>query len=132
MERFFYLIIGFLLLSGELWSQSYGLQFSSHEAIPEKRTSLNLTPGEALCFKDDTQISFDLKFLPGLNAYFGYVIRLITTDNQNIDLVSIDNTGNFNFVIGVSFCFGFMFVCWIFFGNWFVCVILFFILLRTE
>lgn len=123
MRIFLYLMTGLLLFSGGLYSQSYGLQFSSHEAIPEKRTSLNLTPGEALCFKDDTQISFDLKFLPGLNAYFGYVIRLITTDNQNIDLVSIDKTGNFNFVIGESFSYAFKIDSSSLFGKWNHCEI---------
>ena len=123
MRIFLYLMTGLLLFSGGLYSQSYGLQFSSHEAIPEKRTSLNLTPGEALCFKEDTQISFDLKFLPGLNAYFGYVIRLITTDNQNIDLVSIDKTGNFNFVIGESFSYAFKIDSSSLFGKWNHCEI---------
>ena len=123
MRIFLYLMTGLLLFSGELYSQSYGLQFSSHEAIPEKRTSLNLTPGEALCFKEDTQISFDLKFLPGLNGYFGYVIRLITTDNQNIDLVSIDKTGNFNFVIGESFSYAFKIDSSSLFGKWNHCEI---------
>jgi two-component SAPR family response regulator len=101
------------------------LQFSSHEAIPEKRTSLNLTHGEPLCLKEDTQISFDLKFVPGLNAYFGYVIRLITTDNQNIDLVSIDKAGNFNFVIGESFSYAFKIDSSSLFGKWNHCEIRF-------
>jgi two-component SAPR family response regulator len=114
-----------LLFSGGLYSQSYGLQFSSHEAIPEKRTSLNLTPGEPLCLKEDTKISFDLKFVPGLNAYFGYVIRLITTDNQNIDLVSIDKAGNFNFVIGESFSYAFKIDSSSLFGKWNHCEIRF-------
>ena len=113
------------MFSGELYSQSYGLQFSSHEAIPEKRTSLNLTPGEPLCLKEDTQISFDLKFVPGLNAYFGYVIRLITTDNQNIDIVSIDKSGNFNFVIGESFSYAFKIDSSSLFGKWNHCEIRF-------
>ena len=107
MKKFIYLMTGLLLFSGELYSQSYGLQFSSHEAIPEKRTSLNLIPEESLCLNEDTEISFDLKFVPDLNAYFGYVIRLITTDNQNIDIVSVDKFGNFNFVIGESFSYAF-------------------------
>ena len=68
MKNFLYLITGLLLFSGQLYSQSYGLQFFSHESIPEKRTSLNLTPGEPLCLNEDTQISFDLKFVPGLNG----------------------------------------------------------------
>jgi len=116
---------GLLLFSGGLYSQSYGLQFSSHEAIPEKRTSLNLTPGEPLCLKENTQISFDLKFVPGLNAYFGYVIRVITTDNQNIDLVSIDKAGNFNFVIGESFSYAFKIDSSSLFGKWNHCEIRF-------
>ncbi len=103
MNKFPFLIIWLLLFTGELFSQSYGLQFSSHEVVPEKRTSLNLTPNEPLCLKDDTQISFDLKFVPNLQTYFGYVIRVITTDNQNIDIVYNHELRNFNFVIGESF-----------------------------
>ena len=125
MRNFLYLMTGLLLFSGGLYSQSYGLQFSSHEAIPEKRTSLNLTPGEPLCLKENTQISFDLKFVPGLNAYFGYVIRVITTDNQNIDLVSIDKAGNFNFVIGESFSYAFKIDSSSLFGKWNHCEIRF-------
>ena len=125
MRNFLSLMTALLLFSGGLYSQSYGLQFSSHEAIPEKRTSLNLTHGEPLCLKEDTQISFDLKFVPGLNAYFGYVIRLITTDNQNIDLVSIDKAGNFNFVIGESFSYAFKIDSSSLFGKWNHCEIRF-------
>jgi two-component SAPR family response regulator len=118
MKNFLYLIAGLLLISGQLYSQSYGLQFFSHESIPEKRTSLNLTPREPLCLNEDTQISFDLKFVPGLNAYFGYVTRLITTDNQNIDIVSVDKFGNFNFVIGESFSYSFKIDSSSLFGKW--------------
>ena len=116
---------GLLLFSGELYSQSYGLQFSSHEAIPEKRTSLNLIPEESLCLNEDTQISFDLKFVPGLNAYFGYILRVITTDNQNIDIVSVDKFGNFNFVIGESFSYSFKIDSSSLFGKWNHCEIRF-------
>jgi len=125
MKNFLYLITGFILFSGQLYSQSYGLQFFSHESIPEKRTSLNLTPGETLCLNEDTQISFDLKFVPDLNAYFGYVIRLITTDNQNIDIVSVDKFGNFNFVIGESFSYSFKIDSSSLFGKWNHCEIRF-------
>lgn len=125
MKIFLYLLTGLLLFSGELYCQSYGLQFSSHEAIPEKRTSLNLTPEETLCLNEDTQISFDLKFVPGLNAYFGYVIRIITTDNQNIDIVSVDKFGNFNFVIGESFSYAFKIDSSSLFGKWNHCEIRF-------
>jgi len=125
MKKFIYLIAGLLLFSGELYSQSYGLQFSSHEAIPEKRTSLNLIPKESLFLNEDTQISFDLKFVPGLNAYFGYILRVITTDNQNIDIVSVDKFGNFNFVIGESFSYSFKIDSSSLFGKWNHCEIRF-------
>ena len=125
MRIYFYLIIGLLLFSGELYSQSYGLQFSSHEAIPEKRTSLNLTPDEPLCLKEDTQIFFDLKFVPGLNGYFGYVIRVITTADQNIDIVALGKFGNFNFVIGESFSHPFKIDSSNLYGQWNHCEIRF-------
>jgi two-component SAPR family response regulator len=125
MKNFLYLITGLLLFSGQLYSQSYGLQFFSHESIPEKRTSLNLTPGEPLCLNEDTQISFDLKFVPGLKGYFGYAIRLITTDNQNIDIVSVDKFGNFNFVVGESFSHSFKIDSTSLFGKWNHCEIKF-------
>jgi two-component SAPR family response regulator len=125
MKKFIYLMTGLLLFSSELYSQSYGLQFSSHEAIPEKRTSLNLIPEESLCLNEDTEVSFDLKFVPGLNAYFGYVIRVITTDNQNIDIVSVDKFGNFNFVIGESFSYAFKIDSSSLYGKWNHCEIRF-------
>ena len=83
MKIFLYLLTGLLLISGELYSQSYGLQFSSHEAIPEKRTSLNLTPEEPLCLNEDTQISFDLKFVPFLVHF------MLTLDKRNRNCKSI-------------------------------------------
>ncbi|WP_349314151.1 hypothetical protein [Chitinophaga sp. MM2321] len=71
--------------------------------MPEKRTSLNLTPTEPVCLHDGTEISFDLIFTPHLETYFGYIMRLITTDHQNIDLVYNQRSGYFNFVIGETF-----------------------------
>jgi DNA-binding SARP family transcriptional activator len=88
----------FLIHTGH--AQSYGLKFSSHETVQEKRTSLNLTPTEDLCFKQDGEISFDLMFAQNMETYFGYVFRLITADTQNIDLIYNQRFSNFNFIIG--------------------------------
>jgi two-component SAPR family response regulator len=100
MRKFLYLIIGLLLCSAELFSQSYGLQFSSHEVIPEKRTSLNLTPTEPLCLTAGLEIAYDFKFIPNQKGYFGYLMRIITTNNQNIDVVYNRNSKKLNFVVG--------------------------------
>ncbi|MHA4809667.1 hypothetical protein ACX0G9_16255 [Flavitalea flava] len=100
MRRSVCFTILFFLLKNVGYSQSYGLQFSSHEAVQEKRTSLNLSTSESICFKNDAEISFDLSFAPLMETYFGYIFRLITTDNQNIDLIYNQRFQNFNFIIG--------------------------------
>lgn len=81
-------------------AQSYGLRFSSHEAVQEKRTTLNISPLDILCFSGDMDISFDLRLAPNMEIYFGYVFRMITVDHQNIDLVYNQKLRNFNLIIG--------------------------------
>jgi DNA-binding SARP family transcriptional activator len=68
-------------------AQSYGLGFSSHEVIQDKRTSLELFPGEDFCTQQDFEIAFDLAFLPGRKDYFGYIIRVVSNERDNIDLI---------------------------------------------
>ena len=82
------------------FAQPYGLQFSSHEVIPEKRTSLDITANGPLRLAGNTEISFDLMFQPHKTIYFGYVMRLITADNQHIDIVYNQRSASFNFVNG--------------------------------
>lgn len=84
-------------------AQPYGLQFSSHEVIPEKRTSLDLTTNTPFHMAGETELSFDLMFQPHKAIYFGYVMRLITTGNQNIDIVYNQRSASFNFVNGEKF-----------------------------
>lgn len=81
-------------------AQPYGLQFSSHEVIPEKRTSLDVTANGPLHLGAETEISFDLMFQPHKTIYFGYVMRLITTDNQHVDILYNQRSTCFNFVNG--------------------------------
>lgn len=94
------LLICFVLIANIVFCQSHGLRFSSHEVVPEKRTSLNLTPKDPLCLKQAAEISFDLAFTPNLETYFGYIMRLVTGNNQNIDIVYNQKLQKFNFVIG--------------------------------
>lgn len=68
-------------------AQSYGLGFSSHEVIQDKRTSLELFPGDNFCTQQDFEIAFDLAFLPGRKDYFGYIIRVVNNEQDNIDLI---------------------------------------------
>ncbi len=89
-----------ILLSSAGYAQSYGLRFSSHEAMQEKRTSLDLSAADPLCFKNEGEISFDLMFAQNMETYFGYVFRLITVEGQNIDLIYNQKLSNFNFIIG--------------------------------
>jgi DNA-binding SARP family transcriptional activator len=85
------------------YGQSHGLHFLSHEVVQEKRTALDLTNGEPFCLDKKSEISFDLNFRPGHDIYFGYIIRIITGNNQNIDLVYNQRLRKFNFVIGETF-----------------------------
>jgi len=101
----YYACLVFLLFSfrHSVHAQSYGLSFYSHEVVPEKRTSLHLTAGTPLCLRQETEISFDLSFIPYHDIYFGYIFRLIFTNGQNIDLVYNQKTGKFDFLIGEGF-----------------------------
>lgn len=92
------LFLFFLLLSGfELLAQSYGLAFNSHEAVQERRTSLDLSPADSLCFTGTVQLDFDLNILSGQHVYFGYILRMLN-HNQNLDLICTQNS--FKMVLG--------------------------------
>jgi two-component SAPR family response regulator len=102
MGRYFLLVL-FSLIAQVGLGQSHGLRFSSHEVVPEKRTSLNLTPDAPLCFQENGEISFDLTFSPNMVTYFGYILRMVTSTNQNIDIVYNQRLAHFSFVTGETF-----------------------------
>ncbi|RYY35014.1 MAG: galactose oxidase, partial [Sphingobacteriaceae bacterium] len=92
------------LVSQYVAAQSYGLGFYSHETVQDKRTGLDLS-SKPLCFKDNFELSFDFAFLPNRPNYFGYILRLINNDKQNIDLLydrRIDSK-HFRLIIGDQF-----------------------------
>jgi DNA-binding SARP family transcriptional activator len=98
----------FILLPGLLnlcLAQSYGLGFDSYEVVQDKRTGLDLSPGSTFSFDKDFELSFELSFLPDKKTYFGYIVRLIDNDRQNIDLIYDNSTTSqhFKLVIGDKF-----------------------------
>ncbi|HEV2481905.1 MAG TPA: kelch repeat-containing protein [Puia sp.] len=87
----------------------FGLGFYNNETVQDRRTSLDLTPERALAFPDNTELSFDFAFLPGHSNYFGYILRLVRNNTQNIDLL-FDKVrlpqGYFRMVVGDKAPFG--------------------------
>ena len=120
MKLHFFIIS--IFLSCNCVAQSFGLGFFGHEVVQDKRSSLDLTPEGAFCFRQDFEISFELSFLPGNADYFGYILRLIRNDRQNIDLVYDKVTardGHFRMITGdkppsISFTLdsSHLFKCW--------------------
>jgi len=108
MRSFFYVIkIAFFFFifynfSWKSYGQSYGLGFMSHETIQDKRTSLDLSPGKALCFNENFDVSFDLSFFQNRLIYYGYILRIIENDQRNIDIIYNTSADRncFNVVIG--------------------------------
>ena len=98
-----------MVLSGiyfEVRGQSYGLGFESFEAVQDKRTGLDLSPDGPICLNDDFELSFELSFLRNKKTYFGYIVRVIGDDQQNIDLIydnSSVNHDHFKLIIGEQF-----------------------------
>ncbi|WP_295717171.1 galactose oxidase [Mucilaginibacter sp.] len=82
-------------------AQSYGLGFYSHEVVQDKRTTLDLSLSN-VAPKDNLEVSFDLSFIPNHEIYFGYILRIVDDNKQNIDLVYDNqaNTRHFKIIIG--------------------------------
>jgi len=78
----------FFLKSFTCFSQDYGLTFNGQSSSLDERTGLNLTPNKFLSFDDEFDISFDIKInMIQKKALFGYVLRIINENDQNIDLL---------------------------------------------
>ena len=82
---------------------SFGLGFYNNETVQDHRTSLDLSPERAFSFGHNVDLSFDLSFLPGHANSFGYILRLVRNNTQNIDLlfdkVNFEQ-GRFRMVVG--------------------------------
>lgn len=83
-----------LLISFATSAQNYGLGFFGHDKLKDERTELNLTPEKAFKFSNNFSVSFDLKFHSSHVDRYGYVVRIIKNDTENIDLVYNMNREN--------------------------------------
>jgi two-component SAPR family response regulator len=95
-----------ILCCNKSFSQSYGLGFYSHEVVQDQRTGLDLSPGKTLCFDSSFELTFDLSFMPARDDYFGYILRFIDSNNQNIDLIydkDPNEKNHFRLIIGDKF-----------------------------
>src|SRR5579863_4999130 len=107
MKRLLFCIAAVFLFQTYGLTQSYGLIFSSHEVVQEKRTSLDLSPDDSICLNHNFDLSFDCSFLPGHEIYFGYIFRIIAVgkdgNDQNIDLIYNTPLHNFKIIVGENF-----------------------------
>jgi len=103
MGRHLIKILFALLLTKNALPQSYGLAFNSHETVPEKRTDLELTPGDSLCFPGRLRIEFDMNLISGNQTYFGYILRVLN-HGDNIDLIYDQKGRVFRITEGKTFC----------------------------
>ncbi|HMH33791.1 MAG TPA: hypothetical protein VK543_12215 [Puia sp.] len=94
-------VVLFAQLSG--YSQSYGLNFSSHETVLEKRTSLDISPDDSICFSKNFELGFDINYLPNHRTYFGYILRIISNGEHNIDLIYHQKSHSFKVINGETF-----------------------------
>ena len=99
---FFFIALGlFSHIQGR--GQSYGLTFNSHENVLEKRTSLDISPDDSICFTKNFDLGFDINYLPNHRTYFGYILRIISNEDHNIDLIYHQKSHTFRVINGEIF-----------------------------
>lgn len=99
-----YIFLFFIALYPELaFPLSKGLHFSGHEVVMEKRTSIDLSPDQGLCFNQGFELSFDIFFSPNQKDYFGYIFRAIDENDHNIDLIFDQKKKSFKLISGDEF-----------------------------
>jgi len=103
MRRYILSFAIFLLVKVNGHAQSYGLLFNSHEVDLEKRTSLDLFPEDSFNLTKNFELGFDIAFIPNHAIYFGYIVRIISNDNQNIDLIYNQPSSTFKVITGENF-----------------------------
>lgn len=103
--RFLYIFFLLLLSASNINGQSYGLEFTAREKNLDYRTELDLNPRKNFKFKEDFELSFDFllrkKKIP--TSYFGYIFRIISDDQYNIDLIhnnTFEDKKGLNLILG--------------------------------
>ncbi len=106
-----YIIILLVLIHAyapSLKAQTNGLKFKGINESLDNRTQLNLSPDGYLTFQNEFEISFDYRItrskVDSNIGLFGYIVRIINSDNKNVDLLSsitFPNRGlNLSIVLG--------------------------------
>ncbi len=103
MRYKFSIIAVALLFHVHGYGQSYGLTFNSHENVLEKRTSLDISPDDSICFSKNFDLGFDINYLPNHQTYFGYILRIISNGDHNIDLIYHQKSHSFKVINGEIF-----------------------------
>jgi Kelch motif len=103
MRRIVFVIAVILFSHLQGYSQSYGLTFNSHENVLEKRTSLDISPDDSICFSKNFELGFDINYLPNHRTYFGYILRIISNGDHNIDLIYHQKSHSFKVINGEIF-----------------------------
>lgn len=67
--------------------QTYGLYFHSHNVLKDQRTSLDLSPDQFMNLGDNFELSFQFTLNEYRGMYFGYIVRIIDSENKNLDLI---------------------------------------------
>ncbi len=101
----FILLFAFVIIYDAAFSQTYGLKFKSHDVVLDQRTEFDLSPDKLLSFQNEFEISFDYRIdLYKPNDYsglFGYVFRVISKEDNNVDLLITPTPSIYlNLVIG--------------------------------
>lgn len=84
-------------------AQEYGLKFKGQKFLLDERTSLDLSPDNFIKLGKEFEMSFDLNLsIDKYNNEFGYIFRLISKKNKNIDLLltKLKNKSLLTLVIG--------------------------------
>ncbi len=84
---FFIFLMVFLHLNVLSFAQQYGLRFSGAEVPQFQRTSLDINPDKYFSLRNEFTLSFQLSFPPGLVRYYGYILRIIDDQGNNVDLI---------------------------------------------
>lgn len=70
-----------------LYSQEYGLEFIGKQFSKDSRTNLDLNPGGYYSFHGKFELSFSILMRQKEFNSFGYVVRLIDQNKNNVDVI---------------------------------------------
>lgn len=75
-----------------------GVRFSSYKVAPERRTELLIPAGKSsVKVKDTLSLSYKLRFVPN-QEHFGYISRMIFSDNRSVDVILVNPVGGVPYI----------------------------------